>query len=98
MLLQPLVENAVRHGISPQVGGGTIRLKAERDRNRITIRVKDDGIGFDGKLKAGVGLSNVRERLRVAYEARGNLRIASVPGEGTEVVVEFPVERGNLDG
>ncbi|MBN1163782.1 MAG: histidine kinase [Candidatus Krumholzibacteriota bacterium] len=95
MLLQPLVENAIRHGISLQVGGGKIVLSVTRlEDDRISIRVGDDGIGFNGKLRKGVGLSNVQERLRVAYGSRGTFRIDSVPGEGTEVYMEFPVERG----
>jgi sensor histidine kinase YesM len=94
MLLQPLVENAVRHGISGRVGGGTIRLEAESDGERIKIVVSDDGQGFSGEAGEGIGLNNVRERLSVAYGILQSMTIESVPGRGTEIRIELPVERG----
>lgn len=93
MLLQPLVENAVRHGVSAKVGGGTIGIAAERDGNLLRLSISDDGMGFRGNNEAGIGLSNVRERLKVAYGQRASFRIDSVPGEGTRVAIEIPVER-----
>jgi two-component system LytT family sensor kinase len=93
MLLQPLVENAVRHGISGRVDGGTIRVEAENDGEKIRIVVRDDGKGFAGEAADGIGLRNVRERLSVAYGLSQSMTIDSVPGEGTEIRIEIPVER-----
>ncbi len=94
MLLQPLVENAVRHGISGRVDGGTIRMKAGREGERILIVVSDDGEGFSGEAGEGIGLRNVRERLSVAYGRQQSMTIESIPGEGTWIRIELPVERG----
>ncbi len=94
MILQPLVENAVKHGISPKVGVGTIRIEAAREDDWLRISVRDDGVGFEGGGRTGIGLGNVRERLTVAYETQGALEIESSPGEGTTVSVRIPVERG----
>jgi len=96
MLLQPLVENAVRHGISGRVDGGTIRVEAESDGERVLIVVRDDGEGFSGEAGEGIGLRNVRERLSVAYGLQQSMTIESVPGKGTEIRIELPVERGRL--
>ena len=94
MLLQPLVENAVRHGISGRVDGGTIRVEADTDGEIISISVRDDGEGFEGDAEEGIGLGNVRERLSVAYGLAQSMTIESVPGQGTDIRIEIPVERG----
>jgi two-component system LytT family sensor kinase len=97
MLLQPLIENAVRHGISPKVGGGVVRLEARREGGTLYITVKDDGLGFKETRSEGIGLRNVRERLRVAYGQRASIEIVSAPGHGASVMVLVPVERGEGD-
>ncbi|MDD4856771.1 MAG: histidine kinase [Candidatus Krumholzibacteria bacterium] len=97
MLLQPLVENAVRHGISPKLGGGVVRLEARRDGATLRVTVKDDGLGFNETRSEGIGLRNVRERLRVAYGQRASIEIVSAPGRGASVTVLMPVERGDGD-
>jgi two-component system LytT family sensor kinase len=94
MILQPLVENAVKHGLSPRVGGGTVRLRASREGEMLRLEIEDDGEGFDEPRKGGIGLTNVRERLKVAYGPEGRFEIASRPGEGTLAVLRFPVKRG----
>jgi two-component system LytT family sensor kinase len=99
MLLQPIVENSVRHGLSKKLGGGTVRIEAARDGDRMRLVVSDDGLGFDRSPDEGIGLRNVRERLTVAYGTRQSLEIRSAPGEGTRVTIEIPVEReGAHDG
>jgi two-component system LytT family sensor kinase len=98
MLLQPLVENAVRHGISPKVGGGLVRIEAVRDGGTLRVVVRDNGLGFKETGREGIGLRNVRERLRVAYGQHASLEIASASGEGTSVMILVPVERGQGQG
>ena len=95
MLLQPLVENSIKHGLARKVGGGRITIKtAVRDGHTI-IEVHDDGLGMTGErleraLGDGIGLSNVNERLRTIYGANYHLKLTSVPGEGTCASVEIP--------
>jgi two-component system LytT family sensor kinase len=95
MILQPLVENAIRHGIAPKIEGGTITLRSGRDRARLFIEVHDDGVGIPEErvadvYGAGIGISNVHERLKVLYGQDYALRIESRPGEGTTIRVEIP--------
>lgn len=100
MLLQPLIENAVKHGISPKVGGGTIEVEGVMDDNdNLNITISDDGRGFkeNGKSR-GLGLINVRERLNVAYGTSAWMDIESRPGEGTRVRISLPVEREKSSG
>jgi two-component system, LytTR family, sensor kinase len=95
MLLQPLVENSIKHGLSSKVGGGRITIRTlVRDTHTI-IEVHDDGLGMtEGRLEhafgGGIGLSNVNERLRTIYGASYQLKLTSVPGEGTCASVEIP--------
>ena len=95
MLLQPLVENSIKHGLSPKVGGGRIMIRSTMRDHRAVIEVHDDGLGMTGErleraLGDGIGLSNVNERLRVIYGANCQLKLASVPGQGTCASVEIP--------
>jgi two-component system LytT family sensor kinase len=94
MVLQPLVENAVRHGISPKVGGGVVRIESSKDGETLRVAVRDNGMGFKEGGIEGIGLRNVRERLRVAYGQRASIQIYSTTAEGTSVVVSLPVSRG----
>jgi two-component system, LytTR family, sensor kinase len=95
MLLQPLVENSIKHGLARKVGGGRITIKAAvRDRHTI-IEVHDDGVGMsedrlEHALGGGIGLSNVNERLRTIYGANCTLKLTSIPGAGTCASVEIP--------
>jgi two-component system LytT family sensor kinase len=95
MLLQPLVENALKHGLSRKLGHGTIVLRSHREGGRVTIAVEDDGMGFTPErlnqpMSSGIGLANVRERLHVIYGATYQLRLDSIPGRGTVAAVEVP--------
>ena len=95
MLLQPLVENSIKHGLARKVGGGRITITASvRDRHTI-IEVHDDGLGMteerlEHAFGGGIGLSNVNERLRTIYGANCTLKLTSIPGAGTRASVEIP--------
>ena len=95
MILQPLVENAIRHGIGPKIGGGTITLRAWRNVGRLSIEVVDDGVGIPQDrqryiYKSGIGIRNVHERLQVLYGQDYTFEIDSQAGFGTAIHVEIP--------
>ena len=88
--IQPLVENAVKHGIAPQAGGGLIRIHAGLDSNgSLVISVRDSGPGFSKSDRTGVGLENVERRLELCYGGDARLSIES-SASGTEVFVRIP--------
>jgi two-component system LytT family sensor kinase len=100
LVLQPLVENAVRHGIEPRAGAGHVQVRGEAEGNDCVISVEDDGVGMDPALAeeilAGrggtdsVGLANVDRRLRNVYGPWYGLVVETAVGEGTRVVVRIP--------
>jgi len=95
MLLQPLVENSIKHGLARKVGGGQITIKALVRDGHTIIEVHDNGLGMSEErlgraLGDGIGLSNVNERLRTIYGANYQLKLRSVPGEGTCASIEIP--------
>lgn len=90
-ILQPLVENAVRHGIAERIEAGQIIISARRDGDALVLTVEDDGPGYDDRRpSAGLGLANTRERLAVLYGDRGTLRLVPRPGGGTIATVRLP--------
>lgn len=93
LILQPIVENAIKHGLTPKAGGGSITLKTYEDGNDIIIKITDDGVGYDINAmprEGSVGMKNIRFRLD--YLMNGTLEINSVIGEGTEAVITIPKE------
>ncbi len=93
LLLQPLVENAIRHGIAPQRGPGLIEIVSRRHNGRLQVRVCDTGAGLPNEtpLKEGLGLGNTRARLEHLYGDAHVFRIAPAPsGPGVEVTLELP--------
>jgi two-component system LytT family sensor kinase len=96
MLLQPIVENSIRHGLSSKVDGGTVRLRSRiLAGGRLQILVEDDGVGIpETKLatlfEQGIGVSNVNERLKVLFADDYKMWIDSRPGEGTSTGIELP--------
>ncbi|WP_171159705.1 sensor histidine kinase [Usitatibacter palustris] len=90
MLLQPLVENAIRHGLEPKVEGGEVRFTARREGEDVVIEIADTGVGFAPATSGGFGLTNVRDRLRLLFGARGSLAIAENAPSGTLVTVRLP--------
>jgi LytS/YehU family sensor histidine kinase len=88
--LQPLVENAIEHGISPRRDGGHVLISAQRQGGRLQLAVEDDGDGFEAHFEEGTGLGNLRERLSVMYRGAASLSIdRSV--SGARVVMEVPL-------
>ncbi|MCC7240402.1 MAG: histidine kinase [Acidobacteria bacterium] len=96
LLLQPLVENAIKHGLARKIGAGTITIRAWRERDTAVIEVEDDGLGISDErlqtaMSSGIGLSNVHERLRVVYGAQGRLALSGSPGRGACARLEIPL-------
>src|SRR6516162_1253439 len=95
MLLQPIVENCLKHGLAPKIGGGKIELRTMDREGRLSIEIEDNGVGISEErlphvYVEGIGLSNVRERLRVLYGADFNLDINSHEGQGTRIKIDVP--------
>ncbi|WP_111412001.1 sensor histidine kinase [Billgrantia lactosivorans] len=93
LLLQPLVENAVRHGIAPRLEGGTLRLAAAVEEGSLVVEVADDGQGADAeacRLGAGLGLSTVRRQLELHYPGRSHMQVTTAPGQGFAVRLVLP--------
>lgn len=90
MLLQPVVENAVKHGLEPKIEGGQLVVKVERHGTRMLATIEDDGMGFKPGGNAGVGLTNLRERLAVLYDGAAHVRIED-RAPGTAVLIEIPL-------
>src|SRR6516165_9035545 len=95
MLLQPLVENCIRHGLASKVDGGTIRVRSRLAGKRLQVLVEDDGVGIpEAKLatlfERGIGVNNVNERLKVLFGGEYRMWIDSRVGEGTSTGIELP--------
>jgi two-component system LytT family sensor kinase len=95
MLLQPLIENSIKHGLSPKIGEGRITIRSTRQNGHAIIDIIDNGVGVsaghaDRVRTGGIGLRNVNERLRVIYGANYQLQLDSVPGEGTCARIVIP--------
>ena len=113
LTLQPLVENALYHGIKTKRAKGTIRVTGRLDGDCIRLEVSDDGIGMDvdtlarirnditkhcKETKAGFGLANVNERIRMNYGAEYGMKIDSKEGIGTTIVVTIPAQKNDTEG
>jgi LytS/YehU family sensor histidine kinase len=90
MLLQPLVENAVRHGIEPKIGGGEIVIRAHDANAKLHLEVNDSGVGLIGDEGSGAGLSNVRARLATLFGEAGRLSLENNPHGGVTASLEMP--------
>jgi signal transduction histidine kinase len=90
MLLQPLVENAVKHGLSNKVQGGTVRIAAARENGHLRLSVQDDGVGFDpDRTSRSIGLTTVGTRVE---RTGGSCRVQSIPGAGTLVTLAVALQ------
>ena len=95
LILQPLVENSIKHGLGRKVGEGRISIRVSRKNGHTVIEVADNGIGMEAPPQGppdgpGIGLRNVNERLRVIYGAGYQVRLTSTQGQGTSVRIEIP--------
>ena len=93
LLLQPLVENSIKHGLEPKVEGGTITVRARRAGNMLSLEVSDTGVGFDSTAPAsnGFGLAQVRQRLATAFGDEGALEFIAIFAGGTCANITFPL-------
>lgn len=92
MMLQTLVENAIKHGLEPKPEGGRLEIGAVVADRRLSVHVMDTGNGFLPKAAAGVGLANLRERLEVLYNGKAELVISVPPAGGTCATISLPYE------
>jgi LytS/YehU family sensor histidine kinase len=92
MMLQTLVENAIKHGLEPKPDGGRLEIGAEVGDGQLAVHVLDTGLGFMPKGEGGVGLANVRERLKALYQGRAELIIGVPPAGGTCATIKVPYE------
>ena len=94
MLLQPLVENAIRHGLEPKVDGGTLRVAASAEGRQLVLAVEDSGLGFGAGATSGtgVGLRHVKERLAAVYGAGATAEIGKTAGSGVRITLRLPRE------
>jgi two-component system LytT family sensor kinase len=96
LILQPLVENAIKHGLTRKVGAGHIMIRGRRADNMLVLDVEDDGLGISDErlqtaMSSGIGLSNVNERLRVIYGATARVTLRGAPGRGATAHLEMPI-------
>jgi two-component system LytT family sensor kinase len=99
MLLQPIIENSIKHGLSSKIEGGVITLRTRLRQDRLHIEIEDDGVGVEESKLAtmfdsGIGVSNVNERLQVLFGDDYRMDVDSRPGEGTRTHIEFPDVNG----
>jgi sensor histidine kinase YesM len=90
MMLQILIENAIKHGLEPKIEGGTINVRAHVDDATLHVDVCDDGVGFNLHADDGVGLANIRERLHLLYGAEAELVVEAQAGGGACASIRIP--------
>jgi LytS/YehU family sensor histidine kinase len=91
LILQPIVENAVRHGVARQTNPGHITIRARREGERLIVRVEDNGPGLQAKSNgSGIGISNTRARLEQFYGSDFRFQIANSTERGASVTLDVP--------
>ena len=99
LLLQPLIENAIHHGLEPKVEGGTVSISASVQDGRLTVRIEDDGLGLDAPRRAGhrgqgqgqgMALDNIRARLLARYGDAAALALQALSPVGTQAILTLP--------
>ncbi len=90
MLLQPVIENAIRHGLEPKVQGGEVVFSARREGDRVAIEIADSGVGFAPVTRGGVGLANLRDRLKLLYGDAASFDIGENAPSGSRITLRLP--------
>jgi hypothetical protein len=90
MLLMSVVENAIKHGIEPRAEGGEVRVEAKHENGSLIVSVADSGCGFGDQLGQGVGLTNLRERLKALYGQRSQFTLDAIAPHGAKAIIEIP--------
>jgi sensor histidine kinase YesM len=90
MLIQPLVENAIKHGLEPRIDGGEISIRGTEKDGTLRLEVVDNGMGFQAEQASGIGLSNIRERLHALYGECGRLILNDNQPHGVKAIIEVP--------
>ncbi len=108
MLLQPLIENSIKHGLEPRISGGTVTLRSRLLDRQLLVEVEDDGVGMEpknasarqveGRGGTGIGIKNVRERMEVLYGMSASVEVVSRPGRGTKVTLIMPMLEAGTPG
>ena len=110
MLLQPLIENSIKHGLEPRIHGGTVTIRSRVEASTLIVEVEDDGVGMEPRQPAagalgsvghegnGIGMRNVRERMEVLYGPDAHVEMISRPGRGTRVQLMMPLALGMAGG
>ncbi len=100
MMIQSLVENAIKHGLEPKPEGGLLTLRAEIVHGKLAVTVADTGLGFGKAATAGtgIGLANIRERLKLLYGRRASMTVAENSPSGTVVTLTVPYQSQVRDG
>jgi two-component system LytT family sensor kinase len=101
MILQPIIENSIKHGIAPKIEGGSIKIRSSKNKDKICIEVEDDGVGISDEMvpkiyNSGIGISNIIERLKVAYQSDYVFTVNNLPGQGTFTHIEVPLSAGRM--
>ena len=102
LVLQPLVENSIRHGIAPRRGTGTVSIAADRDQDNLTVMVVDDGLGKSSRSGSengdhiGIGLKNIDQRLRELYGDSGRLELIWPPAGGCQAILKIPLHEDRV--
>ena len=100
MMIQSLVENAIKHGLEPKSEGGTLTVRAEVQHGKLAVTVADTGVGFGNAATAGtgVGLANIRERLQLLYGGKASMLVAANTPSGTVVTLTVPYQAQAREG
>jgi len=104
LILQPLVENAVRHGVMAKIVGGTVRISIKRHAEKVVFTIEDNGVGMneiklnelvtENAKERGIGIWNINQRLKVLYNTE--LKVVSKIGNGTQVSLELPLNNNKI--
>ena len=92
LMIQTLVENAIKHGLEPKIESGHIKITARMGEQEIQVEVSDNGVGFNPHADDGIGLSNIRERLKVLYGNKAQLVVVAPAEGGAILTIHVPYQ------